>query len=155
MMRPRLVVATVFLLPVLASCIGGGPIPPNYDSPMRIGVRTAKPYATQVADAVARFLVPLRVPIEDSCRANERICPQVERSQPGHTGGSGYATVEEVREPCRSNDPTSECNALALKGAIIPIVALTRGFSLAPFGWSGTPETGRMMADGIHPAIRR
>jgi hypothetical protein len=62
MMRPRLVVAIVFLLPVLASCIGGGPIPPNYDSPMGIGVRTAKPSATQVADAVARFPVPLRVP---------------------------------------------------------------------------------------------
>jgi hypothetical protein len=25
-----------------------------------------------------------------------------------------------------------------LKGALIPIVALTRGFPLAPFGWSGT-----------------
>jgi hypothetical protein len=28
-----------------------------------------------------------------------------------------------------------------VKGALIPIVALTRGFPLAPFGWSGTPET--------------
>jgi hypothetical protein len=27
---------------------------------------------------------------------------------------------------------------LWLKGALIPIVALTRGFLLAPFGWSGT-----------------
>jgi hypothetical protein len=25
-----------------------------------------------------------------------------------------------------------------VKGALIPIVALTRGFPLAPFGWSGT-----------------
>jgi hypothetical protein len=28
--------------------------------------------------------------------------------------------------------------AQPLKGALIPIVALTRGFPLAPFGWSGT-----------------
>jgi hypothetical protein len=27
---------------------------------------------------------------------------------------------------------------MTLKGALIPIVALTRGFPLAPFGWSGT-----------------
>jgi hypothetical protein len=27
---------------------------------------------------------------------------------------------------------------ILLKGALIPIVALTRGFPLAPFGWSGT-----------------
>jgi len=28
--------------------------------------------------------------------------------------------------------------ATNVKGALIPIVALTRGFPLAPFGWSGT-----------------
>jgi hypothetical protein len=33
-----------------------------------------------------------------------------------------------------------------LKGALIPIVALTRGFPLAPFGWSGTPR--RFPMDG-------
>jgi hypothetical protein len=35
-----------------------------------------------------------------------------------------------------------------LKGALIPIVALTRGFPLAPFGWSGTPRGFPWMADG-------
>jgi hypothetical protein len=35
----------------------------------------------------------------------------------------------------------------SLKGALIPIVALTRGFPLAPFGWSGTGDC-PMMADG-------
>jgi hypothetical protein len=35
-----------------------------------------------------------------------------------------------------------------LKGALIPIVALTRGYPRAPFGWSGTPGTVHVIADG-------
>jgi len=39
-------------------------------------------------------------------------------------------------------------DARGVKGALIAIVALTRGFPRAPFGWSGTPGTVPMMADG-------
>jgi hypothetical protein len=44
--------------------------------------------------------------------------------------------------------PSERCHARPVKGALIPIVALTRGFHLAPFSWSGTRRPVPIMADG-------